>query len=806
MNVFKYPYLADSSFLREFDRIRNKEQFVKITVLTFDEKPIQDIQGRVTGGNINLDGKSSVRRTCNLTMVAAEKENDLTNIDNLISINKKVKIEIGITNTTDKYLDYPIIWFPQGVYVIINPSISYGAQGVSISLQLKDKMCLLNGECGGVLPATVIFHEYEILAPDGTYQISKPTIPQIIKEVVHHFGGEQLGKIIISDIDNRVRQVMRWMGDEQLTYVLQKDENGQIISNSWVLDFEKNQPKPEEGEEFYSVESGEEVGYIYTDFTFPGELIGEPGNTVCTILDKIRDTLGNYEYFYDIDGNFIFQEKKNYMNTAQSNDILDEESGAKVSYDIDIAKSKTVYDFDDGVLITSYSNTPQFNQIKNDFIVWGERTVGEIVIPIRYHLALDKKPEIGNEYTVFLYNENDIKKARQPVVYETIEDLPKVGIVGEKYLVLNDIHGYAITKNLDDLLAYFPIIEVAAMYDEYKDIKTDNSEIGKIYYAAKNETGEDEPAFYIKKDNEIVRYEEQIIFIFKCKGVYYERIKNKDNKISYEEKTIDKGEHANSYWTLPEIDEDNEDQTSTLYVTIQSAYEWNGKEYEIVLDRNGGWQTITTTDWRTELYLSGVEADPRGIDSNYYYAELANEWPKSYDIEEGHFLVDNVTDLDYYLDFIDNNALSEELGVSNIGRRTKVINDDKINCIFEPEIPGFYLVPAGTTETPELRAECEANGDKYCQVESTIYENLIGGGIFNSAYEMVRSLLHQHLNYNNTITINTIPIFHLEPNVRVFIRDDNSGIYGDYMINSFSIPLDINGTTTFSCSKAIERI
>ena len=59
---------------------------------------------------------------------------------------------------------------------------------------------------------------------------------------------------------------------------------------------------------------------------------------------------------------------------------------------------------------------------------------------------------------------------------------------------------------------------------------------------------------------------------------------------------------------------------------------------------------------------------------------------------------------------------------------------------------------------------------------------------------------------NNTATINTIPIFHLEPNVRVFVRDDNSGIYGDYMINSFSIPLDINGTTTFSCSKAIERI
>ena len=29
--------------------------------------------------------------------------------------------------------------------------------------------------------------------------------------------------------------------------------------------------------------------------------------SVDTILSKIKNTLGNYEYFYDIDGNFVFQ-------------------------------------------------------------------------------------------------------------------------------------------------------------------------------------------------------------------------------------------------------------------------------------------------------------------------------------------------------------------------------------------------------------------------------------------------------------------------------------------------------------------
>ena len=48
------------------------------------------------------------------------------------------------------------------------------------------------------------------------------------------------------------------------------------------------------------------MGYIYTNFVYPGELIGNAGSTITEILDKIKNTLGNYEYFYDIEGNFHF--------------------------------------------------------------------------------------------------------------------------------------------------------------------------------------------------------------------------------------------------------------------------------------------------------------------------------------------------------------------------------------------------------------------------------------------------------------------------------------------------------------------
>lgn len=302
----KYPYLQDSSFLKNFDNIKIKNQYVKIIVLDFLEKPIQEIEGIVTGGNLNLDGKSSIRRTCNLNILLDEIENDLTNINNLFSINKKISIEVGFDNTTKDYSDYPIIWFPLGIFVIFNPSISNTTSGIKLDLQLKDKMCLLNGECGGVIPASTIFNEYETVDENGKYVIIQPTIFQIIQELVNHFGGEQLSKIIISDLDTRIKKVMKWTGSSPL-YIAK-----QIKNNAVQYLPTTNEEDAIAAGDYTTYEYGSDIGYIYTDFTYPGELIGDAGNSVCDILDKIKNTLGNYEYFYDIEGNFIFQEIKNY--------------------------------------------------------------------------------------------------------------------------------------------------------------------------------------------------------------------------------------------------------------------------------------------------------------------------------------------------------------------------------------------------------------------------------------------------------------------------------------------------------------
>ena len=62
--------LLDKDFLKELDNYNSREIYARITALMVNELPIESIEGRVTGGTINIDGASAVRRTCSLSLVA----------------------------------------------------------------------------------------------------------------------------------------------------------------------------------------------------------------------------------------------------------------------------------------------------------------------------------------------------------------------------------------------------------------------------------------------------------------------------------------------------------------------------------------------------------------------------------------------------------------------------------------------------------------------------------------------------------------------------------------------------------------
>lgn len=884
-----YEYLNDKQFLLKIDREHLQEQYAKITLLNWNEDPIREIQGLITGGTLNLDGKSSVRRTTTLQMSLQENEHaGIANVGNLFSINKKVYIEIGRKNFTDKYTEYPIIWFPQGTFVITSASSQHATNSVTMNFQFKDKMCLLNGDCGGTIPASTQFDQWETTDENGNIVINRPTIDQIIREAVNHFGGEQLGKILISDIDKKIKTVMKWTGGVPV-YLFWDQVEG---TTTYGMTTDYNAAVEHDNYRMFSY--GEDVGFIYSDFTYPTELIGNAGDSVDTILSKIKNTLGNYEYFYDVDGNFRFQEIKNYLNTTQAKSAIDQIN--KDDYIIDISQGKAAYNFEGSDLLSNFSNSPQYLKVKNDFIVWGirEDKNNGLKKTIRYHLAIDEKPKIGNIYEVYMYEdpEDGLVKAKVPIEYESYNNLPMVGVEGNFY---KDRSTGKIYKWNASLNSYIDLGNGKRLPDDYQEVEYIESN-GKQYIntnyipnedividgkIAHNESTIDTPVFGARTSisgnsytlwSHPAEYKTgtsagQAIFNGATKNLtnlpmgteikfYYSKEKFIYNDQQYTwappagtpnlslalfslntAGNIDNRKFSGKMYyfriyngTTPARDYvpcyRKSDNKPGLYDLITKEFYINqgtGEDFTIGPEvvTNLQFANIKTTDWRSELYLQGVAAEPLGLESNYYYAELAAEWPKLYDLtadsyeEDGKTIytgafypevVANPYDVDYFLDFIDSEAAISELSVSNIGRRSEVKTMNEINCVFEPDIPDFVIIEAGQPDTQEKREECIAREQKYIQVDSFIYGMLAVGGSSNSAFNEVRMMLYQDTGYNESIQIQGVPIYHLEPNIRIKVRDEQSDIYGDYMVNSLSVPLTISGTMSISATRAIEKL
>ena len=1053
-----YEYLQDLDFLLQIDTLPIKEQYIKLIALDWEENPIQEIHGFATSGSINLDGDAAMRRTCSLGIqIPAENYSRATNVNNLFSINKKVYIEVGIKNTTNKYQEYPIIWFPLGLFVMIGTSLSHTAEGITLSLQLRDKMSFLNGDCGGTIPASTHFDTYETFDEYGNLAIERPIISQIIREAVNHFGGEQLGKIIISDIPDKIKQVVKWVGSTPLYF---KNTRGNYLLTSRYEDVKDYA--------YHTYEYGDDVGYIYTDFTYPGELIENAGSNVVALLDKIKTTLGNYEYYYDVHGNFIWQEIKNYLNTTQATidlEQLKEKEYSLKMYDIenlksddyllDMTRGKSLFDFKDSKMISSYSNSPQFNNIKNDFIVWGTRKTSEgVSIPIRFHLAIDKKPETGVIRHIFFYNdpEDGLVKPQVATPFTNKDTFPEEGQVlvhyldlstgllyrwipptaseeKGKYVQFNDLEVQLFTSYADfptqgeDGILYIDsttkkhyIWDIDENSQHYKDVQEEKKNTQEAYIIELGELNNEKRILednIIEAENSIIRttetiakleeaqvtkdkdainrqkdvmelqalreaeldklaiaedatiasiestfgsypfedpvgeygkgninlykrtvvkhpteelydslapmkfkeedmsspdygkyiviplvinneyampeaalghyyYTEEFLGKFDTaeKADYYIALLNLQQKTYYatvhceigekdyyviqmlneilpmqEEKvanlTVQTNVAAELYEQALKAQQDNltaleaarnqmttlttskeqyETEKAALEVTIQEKEEERisrmeelaGSEKEYIPANTVKIEKVQSTDWRTELYLQGVEAEVLGLDSNHYYAELKAEWPKLYDLKKNSYTDENgdivytggfidgvleyANEIDYWLDFIDTDSDIDLLNVNNIGRRSIVISSNDVNCIFECHIPDLVIIDKNAEDKNETMAECSASGQGYVIVDPAVYGMLAIGGTQRSAYEEIKTLLFKHTRYNESIQLSTIPLYHLEPNTRISVVDPDSDIYGDYIINSISLPFDINGTSSISAVRHIEKM
>lgn len=683
----------NKKFLKALDLETYKEQRVRITILDFQsECPLVGLEGKCTSGSCNVNGASSMRRTASCSVIVdyngiirygysdAEQYYDITEINNLISINKKVRFEIGVMNTlrhtVQDYNDKELIWFPLGVYVVKAASVSKNNSGVNISLTLNDKLALLNGDVGGIIPAATLFSENEIFSSSGLSKTTeKLLVKDIIRYVVTEFGGERADNVIINDIPETITKIMKWNGKNSIFLI--EDGNNVYLSNT----------KP--AENYTEFIYGQDIGNTSEPFVYPGTLECNAGETVVSVLDKIKNALGNYEYFYNLDGQFVFQEIKNYINNAPSKTLLELE---QTDYDMIPNFDITTYEFDQesAKLISSISNAPQYANIKNDFVLWGSvKTSTGAVKPIRYHLALDDKPIPGQQ-------------------------------------------------------SYFGLV-----YTDYRGLQA---------------------ALPLTEDNYQVVIEKT-------------NIEDKNKYYYYNEKIW--------HW-----DEDNEC-------------------FRPYNDCVVGW--LKSSDWRTELYYQGLWAEDKSFTAQPYSAELNSEWTKivnllgkedtvtkerdgiMYKVYFDTFLFpDNPTNqCEYWLDFLEGNKFS----VAAIGRRTKVVSDQSVNCIFPTEVPNYtYIEADGDTTEERNKAPWQ-----YVQVTPEMYSQMSLGGSQNSAFEAVKEILYNSTHYNESVSLSVTPIYYLEPNTLIRICDKDVSLNGNYLVKSISLPLTYNGTSTISAIKIVEK-
>ena len=753
-------YLHDSSFLKELDKYNNKFYYVKIIVLDMDENPISAIEGRVqSGASISIDGSSAVRRTCNLSFIALEEENDLTDIDNLLSINKKIKIEEGIKNNFSNKYDNDIFWFPQGIFVIVDPSISHSTSGCIISLTCKDKMCLLNGECGGNLPASITFHEYDQVIGSqnvsawpndpnnytvydfgytkslngessrywqwnkttGFYASSASVIGSIVSEpnpiydiiqtLVCNYGGEGIDKIIINDVPLEIKQSVRNVG------------SGSLFYNAATGEYSTNQSlSADTSGNWIEFEYDEDCGYVYTDFTYPGELISGIGENICSVLDKVKNVLGNYEYFYDLDGNFVFQQIRNYLN---------------VSYlPVSMGRSVTPLDYT-SELFRGYLDgidTIPTDQERENFII-----------------------EVVNRRGIFLGKEN----VNFNITYPTVEGKTN-------RIMLSFINPDSAWEKINNLFVINDNNYLVDYDSNKKSIYTFEAGDGLITSFTNT------PSYSnIKNDFHIWGKNDSGLAIH-----YHLAVKEKPNIMNtYKVVLTDSGQLK--------IDTDN------------------GVDY-------------TPTDWRVELYLQGKLKESLQQRPDIYEQEILDMLPTIYQfkMQNGKIVgeyIDDVTkvnNLKYFVDFLDPVNDLYDCSVDLIGERLYSYQQDNIIKLYNNDIPNVIVInkDGDSGYNGKIIKRCADEGQPYSNVNGTIYSNLSIGTKGYSAQEVARDLLYQYTDYNSAISFQCLPIYYLEPNTRITVHDRKSNIYGDYIIKSITRPLDGQGTMSITATRALERV
>ena len=961
--------LLDNEFLTELMNYRQREIYARITQLTQNELPIEYIEGRVTGGSINVDGSSALRRTCNLTMVLKNKS-EVNQFD--WTFKSKFKLEIGLKNMINS--QYPeIIWFKQGVFILTSCNMNQTTNNYTITINGKDKMCLLNGDLGGNLPHSTDFgveEYYDKATGDITY--TKVLLKNIIRNAVQIFGGELPENIIINDLDEAGLELLEYRHEDMPLYLFRNvntDEVDNVTLNGeddvYIIEANTtkklNEFKDEEfvktselfnpgefsGLEVYLYDTetgvdttnkyqiirysyGDLAGYRLTDLTYAGELKANVGETLVSVLDKIVKMLSDFEYFYNLDGKFVFQKKRTYISTPWGG----------VEQDLDNGINKSINDaypkisLTDAKLTTAFANNPNLLNIKNDFAVWGTyKSISGADVPIHMRYALDTKPTIYYPIRSVWTRREDAENLIEPdayLDYSSYNCYIDKSWTDEDGMAMKSTYftkGFTTQQNMDNMiftdwreiiyqmaLDYNAIgdeddfcLQLAAANPQYPTGKTgyeqyyiDLQGFWRQLYDPKPEATYEEVAaenvatngelngqiyldgYYsqlkktelIKKEHgkEVKAYDLNELYIIQeipikdAKGnkttklVFYPFIKSKKCCL----KMIDNTDESEKYWCyngttyeeITDVDKLNVKSLNALYQLTDDSKDEEDKTESVIEARYNSFvdnyddENILQTFWIKKEGKTLLDKDSilaticrNGIEDNKDYVQYLSRWGildnygnlatpnwdnadedddndipqeitdrityvkenKDGDYLENHWNIsvsENPDQLIFWSDFLETEGSDlYKYSVRNIGSRTKSINDSNVKSIYYRDVPNIIFV-----ESLKDSTYTKKSGYTYIQLPPGYSPLFSISGRGKSAKERIDELLQEHSYAIESTNITTVPLYHLEPNTRVAVKDEMSNVDGEYIVTKVTVPLAYNGTMTLSGTKVISNI
>ena len=943
-------YLQDKQFLKQLDLYKEKEKYVKIIALGNNEYPREEIIGRATGGSINVDGTSAVRRSCSLSLVALETDTMVTDI--YWCYDNKFKLEIGVKNNINK--NYPeIIWFNMGVYIITSFNINKSTSNLNISISGKDKMCRLNGDISGNIAMSTDFSTVDklsrIVQDNGNVEVitvnEKLPIKNIIENAVVEYGQELITNITVNNLEEKGYELWEYRGDEPLYliitcdlkeiihattsgevlvalnpqkevvttqnlyvtlielfnqginninyngqdcyifdmgnfegiewYGLMNDNQGSIINDFYAemtpeipaTFYKYNTPqtilrtKIKNINKYYSLytldrdynktaskvfycnklcyviklEYGDTAGYYQTPLVYNSDLILNVGETVTSLLDKLKNMLGDFEYFYDLNGRFVFQKKKTYQ----------QELFSPVNGNIQLPimyQPKYEYIFDNEELFVSVSNIPNINNIKNDFSIWGKKRTNNLPFHIRY--ALNKKPKKYKSYDgSTYYTEYNITDDYQNILGEgqewgddSFQDWgnSSANVWDDKHLE-HDPGPYVV-----DLQAKEKITNEAVTYCYRKLQRKSNENLEYlIFITGINNTKLDENVCYYfptpKNEKVKIQLSTTVTNTIKAKKLKFPQGRMYGNNWKYFEENNYVQELINfpntyiSFTTntiTPTIDYN---KRKTLINSILPIVNWRELIYQMALDHQN-YNSKSNYLINLEKYNPEFAGGKTGYEQ--YYSDMLGFWRLLYNpiILENDKLIQENNNYEYYtqkeiindvippkwlywnklvhtnpnmlnfwIDFLDTSGELGKYSTYKIGTRSKAINDNAVRTLFNPQTPEIlYAVLSKGDTINDLISE------EYAYTPLQIPQNMeiLFGKSSQSicAIERANEFINQYCLIPESINITAIPIYYLQPNTVV-------QIYGeDYTLDKISYNLSYNGTMSITCNKILKQI